>query len=136
MFWLLPMLACDDPTIAPVFYAEENSIYDRCQEVEQQTRRALEVWAEGKGDQAREQLIEIVEGPFQDIYPTLYQQDPMAVVRLELAYGQTMQRMKSLRSKGRIEQSEQLLLSLAAMIEPHKKAKLEEEQRNQAATKE
>ena len=112
MFLLLFFLACDDPTITPTFYAEEISPAVKYQEMETEIQQALMEWENGNGQQAREKMVQIFEGPFQELQPLLIQQDRIGEVHLEVVFGETIQKMKSLRSKGRRVQSEKLIRTL------------------------
>jgi hypothetical protein len=112
MFLLFLFFACDDPTIAPKFYADEISSYSKYKEIEVQIQHSLEEWYGGNAQQAREELMKIFAGPFQELQPLLAENDRVGLVQVELLFGETLQKMKSLRSKGRQELGSQLIETL------------------------
>ncbi len=112
MFLLVILFACDDTTMSPTFNAEEISPYQKYQDIENDIRQVLDDWEADNKHQAREKLLTIYQGPFQEFHPLLAQNDRLGLVQLEWTFGQTFQKMKALQRKGRKEQGEQLIQKL------------------------
>ena len=127
MFFLLLSFSCDDSTIGPQFNAEEISPLVKYQEIEENIQLALQQWEKGDSRQAQEQLLEIYQGPFQELQPLLVQEDQMGLIQLEFTFGQTLERMKSLRTKGRQEQADRLLTQYREETQFLRAAALEKE---------
>ena len=116
MFLLSLFLACDDPSIAPSFNAAEISPVEKYQELETEIQQALLDWENGNREEARSKLLKTYHNSFQEIQPQLAQNDRLGLIQIELTFGQTLKRMKSLRSKGREEQGVALLKILQEEI--------------------
>ena len=80
--------------------------------MEKEIQQALDDWEHDNRHQAREKLLEIFHGPFQELQPLLAQHDQIGMIQVELAFGQTLHKMKALTRKGRKEQGEALLQKL------------------------
>ena len=117
MLFLSLLFSCDDSTIAPQFNAEEISHDVKYEELEEDIKRVLQDWENGKSQEAQDSLLAIYQGPFQKIQPILAQNDQLGLIKLEFTFGQTLEKMKSLRAKGRKEQGQVLLGLLAEQTE-------------------
>ena len=128
MFLLVLLFACDDTTMAPTFNAKEISLPVKYQEMEKGIRAVLDDWEQDNRHKAREKLLEIFHGSFQDFQPFLARNDRLGMIQVEWTFGQTLHQMKALQRKGRKEQGEKLLQqlhdevhSLPEMIVPEEK---------------
>jgi Zn/Cd-binding protein ZinT len=117
MLFLSLLFSCDDTTIAPQFHAEEISLDVKYQEMEKEIKQVLQDWEDGKSQEVQDRMLSIYQGSFQELQPIMAQNDQLGLIKLEFTFGQTLERMKSLRSKGRKEQSEKLLHLLSQQTE-------------------